>query len=236
MKQITPQLFSFTGLLVGQVYLIQDADGLTLVDTGMSSAAPKILKQLRQAGYQPSDVKRIVITHAHPDHVGGLPALKQVTGAEVIASGVERPVIEGRQPIPRVERDKATGIARWGLRPPNTTLRPTPVDREANDSDTLPEVMGGMRVVGLPGHAPGQIGLWHEGQGLLICGDAIMRFMGNLRVPLSFLTYDMVEARHSIRRIADMDPALLCFGHGDPLTENTSAAVRSFARVAGVLN
>lgn len=225
MQQIAPNLFCFTGLIAGRVYLIEDSDGLTLIDASIGPSAAKILKQLTAAGYQPGDVKRILITHGHPDHVGGLPAIQAATGAQVIASTIERPVIEGKEPIPRPERATATGLARMGLRPPSTTVKPTPVAREVNDGDMLPEVFGGMQVIALPGHAPGQIGFWQPEQRLLICGDAIMRLWGQVRLPLSFLTHDMAEAKRSIAKIAALDIALLCFGHGDPLTENIKHTV-----------
>ena len=96
MQQILPNLYTFSGLLVGRVYLIDDGGELTIIDAGLTSAGPKILKQLAAANYQPSQVKRIIITHAHPDHIGSLKALAEATGAQVIASADEAEVIEGR--------------------------------------------------------------------------------------------------------------------------------------------
>lgn len=98
MKQILPKLHHFTGLLVGRVYCIEDADGLTLVDAGLGLAAARVLEQLRVWGKNPGDVKRILVTHAHSDHVGGLPALHRATGAQVICSAIEKPQTEGTAP------------------------------------------------------------------------------------------------------------------------------------------
>src|SRR4051794_41124061 len=112
MRQILPNLYTFTGLLMGRVYLIEDPGGLTVIDAGLDSAAPKVIKQLEAAGRKASDVKRILVTHGHADHVGGLPALKAATGARVLASAQDRAAIEGREPVERVPEDKLSGPAR----------------------------------------------------------------------------------------------------------------------------
>lgn len=231
LQPICPGLHFFSGLNVGRVYLIDDADGYTLIDTSIGSAAPKILQQLSTSGRNPADVRRILITHAHPDHIGSTPALKEATGAQVWSSAIERPVIEGRQPIARPEGDKRTGLARI-IRPPMTTMKGTPVDRELSDGECLDEVMGGLQVVFTPGHAPGHLAFWQPAQRILFCGDVIFR-LPNLRLPFTIVTVDMDENKRSIARLAALDARIVCFGHGDPLTENTAERIRSFAQRVG---
>jgi glyoxylase-like metal-dependent hydrolase (beta-lactamase superfamily II) len=223
MQHIVPGLHSFTGLVVGRVYLIEDPDGLTLIDSSLPPAADRIIHQLGAMGRKPGDVKRILITHAHPDHVGGLPKLKQATGAQVIASELEKPVIEGKMPVPRRPS---------GLRPPSTTIKPTPVDRVVKDGDVLSEVMAGLQVVFTPGHAPGHIAFWQPQQRILFCGDVIFHVAG-LRLPFAMLTVDMAENKRSIRRLAGLEASIVCFGHGEPVTQNTAQAIRVFAQKVG---
>lgn len=231
LQPICPGLHFFSGLNVGRVYLIDDADGYTLIDTSIASAAPKILKQLSASGRNPRDVRRILITHGHPDHVGGLPALKEATGAQTWASAIERPVIEGRQPIPRVPPQNRIGLARV-ISMPETTVPGSPVDRELEDGERLDEIMGGLQVVFTPGHAPGHLSFWQPEQRILFCGDVIFR-LPNLRLPFSFLTVDMEEDKRSIARLVALDPAVVCFGHGDPLKD--PAQLRSFAQRVGAI-
>lgn len=69
-------------------YLIVDADGLTLIDTGMPGSHKKILKYITDLGHLPSDLKRIILTHSDLDHVGGLAALKKASGARIYASAI----------------------------------------------------------------------------------------------------------------------------------------------------
>lgn len=100
-RSIIPGVFYFTGLIAGRVYLIEDQGELTLIDAGLGLAANRIIGDLKTAGHSPGDVKRILITHAHPDHIGGLHTLQAATGAAVYASALEKAVIEDGQPVQR---------------------------------------------------------------------------------------------------------------------------------------
>jgi glyoxylase-like metal-dependent hydrolase (beta-lactamase superfamily II) len=219
MQSIVPGVYAFTGLLVGRVYALEDADGLTLIDAGLGLAAGKVLKQLQASGRQASDVKRILITHAHPDHVGGLAKLQTATGAPVVAHSLERPVIEGQASIARRTN---------GIRLPNTKMKAATVQREVQGGETLPDVLGGMQVIFTPGHAPGHIVFWQPDRRLLFCGDVVMR-LPRLRLPFAAFTVDMDENKRSIRKIAELDADVVCFGHGQPLTGNAASHLRAFA-------
>jgi glyoxylase-like metal-dependent hydrolase (beta-lactamase superfamily II) len=228
MKRIIPGLYGFTGLVLGRVYAIEDPDGLTLVDTGILHAPYQILRQLKAAGREPRDIKRILVTHAHPDHIGGLWKLHALTGARVIASTIERPVIEGTAPIAR--RPLASlSYANRLVRPPRVWLRGTPVEQGVEDSDVLAEVMGGLMVVATPGHTPGHVSFWQPQKRILFCGDVIAASLG-LRLPSPTWTVDMAENRRSVARIAELDAQLVCFGHGEPLRRDTAETIRAFAR------
>jgi glyoxylase-like metal-dependent hydrolase (beta-lactamase superfamily II) len=231
MLLVAPNLYRLTGLLAGNVYLTIDSDGMTLIDTSIARSGPKILQQIAALGRPLSDLKRILITHAHPDHIGGLPAVQRATGAQVLASAIERPVVEGRKPIPRVPPENRTGLGRF-ISMPEVTMPGTPVDRELSDGEVLPEVLGGMQVVSTPGHAPGHLAFWHPALRIVFCGDVIFR-LPNLGLPFSIVTYDMQENKRSIRRIVQLEPSIVCFGHGKPLRQDTTPALRRFAHKVG---
>jgi glyoxylase-like metal-dependent hydrolase (beta-lactamase superfamily II) len=231
MRLVAPNVYRLTGMMVGNVYLTVDPDGMTLIDASLPRSGPKILQQIAALGRPLSDLKRILVTHAHPDHIGGLPAVQRATKAQVWASALERPVVEGRMPIPRVPPEKRTGLARFVVMP-ETTVPGTAVDRELQDGEALPEVLGGLHVVATPGHAPGHLAFWHPALRIVFCGDTIFR-LPNLRLPFSFFTVDMQENKRSIGRIVQLDAAVACFGHGAPLTQDTSQTLRRFAQKVG---
>ncbi|MFO7168944.1 MAG: MBL fold metallo-hydrolase [Chloroflexota bacterium] len=227
MQRIIPGVYRLRGLTLGNVYLIDEPAGMTLIDASIEQSGAKILKQIASLGRPLTDLKRILITHGHPDHVGALPEVQRATGAEVYASSIERPVIEGRVPIPRTPPEKLTGLARL-LAPSETFVPGTPVHRELQDGEVLPEVLGGLTVVATPGHAPGHVAFWHPDRRLLFCGDVIFHVLG-LRLPPTFFSVDMDENRRSVARLAQLEPAVVCFGHGQPLTEDAAAKIRRFA-------
>jgi len=229
MKKILPGLYTFTSLLVGRVYAIEDPDGLTIVDTGLSFTPKRIIKQIAELGYKPEDIKRILITHAHPDHIGGLRELQAMTGAAVYVSEGERAVVEDEAPIVRPPADKMPLIFKI-IRIPSSTFKPTTVARVLHDGDVLEEVMGGLQVVYTPGHAPGHIAFWQPEKRVLFCGDVMMSLRRNkLRLPIRMVTVDMEQDKASIRRVAELDARVLCLGHGKPIGRDTASIIKEFA-------
>jgi glyoxylase-like metal-dependent hydrolase (beta-lactamase superfamily II) len=165
------------------------------------------VQQLQASGRQPSDVKRILITHAHPDHIGGLAKLQAATGAQVVAHPLDWPLL--------VRQVSAL---------PNTPA----VRREVQDGEILPEVLNGLQVILTPGHTHGHVSFWQPNRRLLFCGDVVMR-LPRLRLPFAAFTVDMAENKRSIKKIAELDAEVVCFGHGQPLLHDAAAQLRAFA-------
>lgn len=218
MQKVTDDVYTFDGLLVGRVYLLTAGDGLTIIDASIPSAGDKILEQLDAAGHPANTVKRILITHAHPDHVGAAGELVRVTGAQLIVPEGERAVIDGEMPVPR-----AGG---W-LKPPNTIFNDMKADQTLADGDILPNVLGGLQAVATPGHSPGHMSFWHPARKILFCGDTIFN-APIMKLPFAMLTVDMAENIRSLKKLAALEPDVVCFGHGKPLVKNAASVLAKF--------
>jgi glyoxylase-like metal-dependent hydrolase (beta-lactamase superfamily II) len=217
--------FLGAGVWGANVYLLVD-DGLTLVDTGFFGRADRILEQIEELGYSPSDIKRIIITHHHADHIGSLAALKKVTQAEVIAHPADAPYIDGTLPQPGPSRPQWLGklLARFSWL---WVTEPVVVDTLVSDGDELP-ILGGIKVLHTPGHTPGSICLYLEDKDLLIAGDLLANRFG-LRLPSRGFTVGMAQEVQSVKRIASLEFDIICFGHGSPITRQAHQAVADFA-------
>ena len=211
MQKIVDNLYTLDGMIVGRVYLIQDPDGLTLIDASIAPRANAILKEIEKAGFKPTDVKRILITHAHPDHVGALNKVQAATGAQVWAGQAEANVIESKNAVITPTRENVKGLWKYFI-PSGVSFKP----RILKDNDMLTEVLGGMVALHTPGHAVDHFAFWQPERRILICGDVIFNMIG-LTLPLPFVTVDMEQDKRSAARLIALNPDLICFGHGVPL-------------------
>ena len=180
------------------VYLVGDV----LVDAGTPGASKRILRQL--AGH---DVRTHLVTHAHPDHFGSSHAVCEALGLPLWTGAGDADAIETATPVPAQGRVPAL-LAKMKMPPAH------PVARRLREGDAV----GDFLVLDVPGHSPGHIALWRESDRTLIGGDVFFN-MPRLGRPPSFLTFDPELNRASMRRLAELRPALALFGHGPPLRD-----------------
>jgi glyoxylase-like metal-dependent hydrolase (beta-lactamase superfamily II) len=200
------------GDMINSFALAGSDGGVTVVDAGLKykAARTRLVAGLRAIGADPQDVRRVVVTHAHPDHAGGLAALVALTGAGVLAHEREAVYLrDGRSP--RTRRGTTRKFPKVG------------VTGEFQDGTLLP---GGLRAVHTPGHSPGHTALLHEESGVLITGDAVLNVRG-LRYAPAFLCTDPDRSRTSADALADLDFEIAAFAHGPELRRGARAAVRA---------
>jgi glyoxylase-like metal-dependent hydrolase (beta-lactamase superfamily II)/predicted ester cyclase len=209
------------------VYLIEDEGGVTLYDAG----ARTMTRAVASAGAKLGGIKRIVLGHGHTDHRGTAPAL----GVPVLCHPDEVQDAEG-----------SGGFRYW---PPDLTGLP-PVTRQIQRvlhryvwdggpvkiSGTLTEgdEVAGFRVIDLPGHAPGLIGLWRESDRLALVSDCFytLDVWGRTcdpHVPEPTYNYDTDQTKASIRKLAALEPAAAWPGHGKPLTGDVQSQLERAA-------
>ncbi len=217
-----------SGILGVNIYFVVD-DGLTLVDTGFKGRLGAIASAARSLGYSLLDIKRVIITHHHPDHTGNIAILKGLTGANVTVHIEDAPYIDGTLPHPGPQRpawlSKYMASFNWSW-----AFTPVKVDTVVKDGDMLP-LLGGMQVVHTPGHTPGSICLWLERKKVLIVGDVLAHRFG-LRLPALMFTVDIAQEVRSISKILGLDFEVICFGHGLPIKEHAHEVVARFAAKA----
>jgi glyoxylase-like metal-dependent hydrolase (beta-lactamase superfamily II) len=94
--ELSPSLH-FLRFPVGHAYLWADPDGLTLIDTSLPGSGPAIADAIRGLGRQPAEVRRLVLTHAHQDHVGAAAEVAAWGDVTVLAHRADAPVIRGEE-------------------------------------------------------------------------------------------------------------------------------------------
>lgn len=215
-EEVVPRVYRVPLGFVNAFVLVEE-EGLTLIDAGMAWHARRLRRALQALGFGPAAVRQVLVTHADGDHVGGLPALlAQAPAAQVLASPHEAQALrEGRFPRPlRVSPRWA-----WALRLSEPFFRVPAVPQVETlpaEGGTLP-VLGGLEVIPTPGHTPGHVAFYLPAQGVLFAGDALRAPSGQLQVSRGVNTWDEEQALASARRLAALNPKVICVGHGPVL-------------------
>lgn len=218
-KQIVPGVYSIALGMVN-AFLIED-DGLTLIDTGNRSDAPRILQAVTELGKRSSDIRHILITHSHADHVGSLAALQRETDAPVFMHSLDAAFVQAGKimtPLTPAPGLMSKLLFRLFVKP--TPVEAATVDYEVEDGDELP-LAGGIKTIHTPGHCAGHLAfLWPHYGGVLFAGDTAAN---NIGLGWSLGYEDLTVAKCSLVKIAGLDFEVTCFGHGRAITQGASA-------------
>ncbi len=166
---------------------------VVLVDSGVAGAEKTVFDYLAAAGRQPADLRLLILTHSHPDHIGAAAAIRERTGCQVAAHAAARPWIENTE---RQFRERPVP----GFR--QLVAGPVKVDRLLRDGERLEIDDLELKVLHTPGHSSGSISLHLPEDRVLICGDAVP-LPGDL--PIFTRWQASMDSLERLQRVADID-------------------------------
>jgi hydroxyacylglutathione hydrolase len=209
MKQLAEDVYLLRGMPPNaiNVYLVGDV----LIDAATRQGERRIMRQIKGR-----KVTAHALTHAHPDHQGSSHAICEQLGIPLWCG---RDDVAAMETPGGVKNSQAPGWLnrfqqRWWTGPPH------PVARVLQEGDEV----AGFKVLEVPGHSPGHVAFWRESDRVLILGDVlngmnVMTGVPGLHEPPVVFTPDPARNRESARKLAALEPQLVCFGHGAPLRD-----------------
>jgi glyoxylase-like metal-dependent hydrolase (beta-lactamase superfamily II) len=169
-----------------KAFVARGTAGNLLIDTGTRGSLPAIADRLGREGVALKDTSVIVITHAHPDHTGGLADVVQATGAKVIAHRLEAEVLSTR---PDVTVDDELDLSQYGV---------------------------SARIIWTPGHSRGSLSVIMGSGEAVVGDLVLPRFMAFGPPAIAFWAASREDSLASIRRVLDLKPSIIHTSHGGP--------------------
>jgi len=203
------------------VWLIQDNQGWILIDSGPPDSSGIVVSAIARAtrGQGPS---RMLLTHAHYDHSGGMNAVYVQWQPQIFCHAAEAGYVTGEKDYRDLStRNPLFWVAREFVPAPNIGLT---VTHELQRGESVAEMV----VIHLPGHTPGHIGFLHSTDQAMLCGDAIVNRGGRIAPPMRVATADTKLARASIQRLGELDFKHLLPSHGQPILDMGREALLAF--------
>jgi glyoxylase-like metal-dependent hydrolase (beta-lactamase superfamily II) len=219
-----PHRFARFGFV--NAWLVPEDDGLTLIDTTMKGAGKKILAAAEGLG---APITRIVLTHAHGDHIGALDELAAaLPGAEVIISARDARLLDKDMSLDPGEPERKLAGSYTGA-----ATAPT---RTVAGGDRI----GSLEVVATPGHTPGHIALLDPRDRTLYCGDVYSTIGGVASSAKTYPRFPLIRMGtwspeidvQSAKILRALDPARLAPGHGKAVEAPGAAMDAAIARVS----
>ncbi len=206
MRELAPDVWLLAGFPPHaiNVYLVGDV----LIDAGTRWTGRRILRELGERR-----LSMIALTHVHPDHQGA---------CRMICERFQVPLACHAADVPAMQGEQSMQPAGFMIRCSARLLAgpPCPVTKVLHEGDEV----AGFRVIHAPGHTPGHLIFFRDRDRVAIVGDVLngmnlLTTWPGLHEPPQFFSTDPNENCRSIRKLAELQPALICFGHGPPLRD-----------------
>lgn len=222
MKQIAQDIYMLENVGSAPAFLLGTPVHFILIDTGMPGKTKNLIAQLEEHQYALSGLRTIVLTHCHADHTGGVAELVKRSGAKVAAHQDEIPYVKQEQLLPA---DSWVKHAMLWIFDRVFSTHIAQVDIALHDGDTI-DILGGLKVIHVPGHTPGSIALYQPEQRIMFFGDVIFNEKSGLRIAPNIFNTDATQTEEAARKLASYPIDIACFGHGEPMSENAENKIR----------
>jgi len=191
------------------IYLIDGRDELALIDTGVGIEVEKIFANIEEDGFDPTKVKKVILTHIHADHAGGCREMKERLGCTIFAPKNEINLLERGT-------DEELGLIlakQSGIYSPDYVFSHCSVDVAVSNGDTIRVGELQLKAISIPGHSPGSTCyfLEHRGKRILFTGDVVF-YDGKIGL-LNYWGSNLADYRSYINRLASLSVDVLLPGH-----------------------
>ena len=207
---------------IGNSYLIERKDHCVLIDAGYSKRASKIINTIKNVcGEKP--LNYVILTHGHPDHIGGLETIGLLFGAEIICHKDEKEYIIGVKKYPKPKRLAQKIVLSFTKLLPSSNYT---VDRIITDG----EIFDGFKIYHIYGHTPGSIVLEDIKENILFTGDAVVSNKRGTKLipPSEIFSFDPNAALKNILQVlSKTKPSAIFPGHGKPILK-PEECIKSF--------
>ncbi len=208
---------------VNSFVLIDDDGKVVLIDAGLKGSTKKILAALDFIGKRPEDVKSILLSHAHVDHLGGVNRLNSKSHSHVcIHEADEKSAISGIAPKAQSPLARAFSLF-------DRNMEKVAIDSTFKDEEIL-NYRDGLLVVHTPGHTPGHVSFYDKKTGTLITGDALFNMRDKISFSLKYFCTDFKLSKISAQRLGDLEVENIGFMHGREILNDAQTTLREFLK------